>query len=288
MCGQNLQFIFDAIESGKCLAFLGAGACTDFLDREDQKIEGLPTGENLAKLLAAQCKYTNGEISDLPKVAEYFLYKKSGQRDDLENAIRKIIQVGCSPRPIHTAIAQLTNIRVVLTSNYDTILENELDKYGRLVKKHIYSPEDSKTGHFEGSIFFEDKEIILHKMHGCVTQPGSMVITTSDYIRYLANLNDIDRGMPEYFRKTVIPQFTLLFLGYSLTDWNFQVIWDGVMSNFSQAHKFKKSYAFVRKIDPFQAAYWRDRNVILIEKDLSEFAKALADRFNLKIPQLGM
>jgi len=52
---------------------------------------------------------------------------------------------------------------------------------------------------------------ILHKMHGCVTDPESMVITESDYIQYLTNLNDADRGMPEVFRKNIIPQYTLLF-----------------------------------------------------------------------------
>lgn len=285
---EDLTLIFNAIESGKCLAFLGAGACTSFQVDDSKEEPGLPTGGELAEWLAEKCEYSNGTVYDLLKVAEYYLYTKSGDREPLEKAIQEKIQIGCKPRPIHTVIAQLCQIKIVITSNYDAILENELNKYGRNLIKHVYNPQNPKTGHFQGPVFFGDTDIILHKMHGSIDEPRSMVITQSDYIRYLAYLNDIDRGMPEYFRKMIIPQFTLLFLGYSLEDWNFQVIWEGVLSQQANLNLNKDAYALVKNPSHMQTRYWAKRKVVVLDQDLTEFARKLAEHFNLEIPQLGI
>jgi len=285
---QDLKLIFNAIESGKCLAFLGAGACTAYRknDRDDEP--GLPTGGELAKWLAEKCQYTNGTTYDLARVAEYFLYTQSGDREPLERALQEKLNIGCTPRPIHTVLAQLPQVKIVLTSNYDTLLENELTRYGRNLIRHVYNLNNPRAGHFQGTIFFGEKDLILHKMHGSIDEPNSLVITQSDYIRYLANLHDLDRGMPEYFRKMMIPQMTLLFLGYNLEDWNFRVIWEGVLSTHQMHGVQRISYAVVKQPADFQKMFWFSRKVKIFDGDLTEFAIKLAERFNLEIPQLGI
>ena len=70
---EDLELIFNAIKSGKCLAFLGAGACTPFQNKKGEEIPGLPTGGQLAETLAKKCQYSNGNAYDLLKVSEYFL-----------------------------------------------------------------------------------------------------------------------------------------------------------------------------------------------------------------------
>lgn len=283
---EDLNLIINAIESGRCLAFLGAGACTPF-KRNGEEIPGLPTGGQLAERLAEKCRYSNGKVHDLLKVTEYFLYKYNGDRDELEKAISQEIQIKCTPRPIHTVLAQLNPIKVMITTNYDDLLEQELDKYRRL-KVNTYKHRNPTAGHFTYTTFLEDDEVVLHKMHGSVKEPGSMVITRSDYIYYLAHLHDVDQGMPEYFRKIMLPQRHLLFLGYSLEDWNFQVIWEGLLSDHAFQNPKKKSFALMKGPSSFQKEYWRDRNIRTFDQDLTEFAKQLAGHFNLEIPQLGI
>lgn len=284
---EDLKLIINAIESGKCLAFLGAGACTTY-KYKGKKGTGLPTGGELAKKLAEQCKYSNGNAYDLLKVAEQYLYEHNGDRMELEKVIRKEIQKGCIPRPIHTVLAQLKQIKIVITTNYDDLLEQEFPKYERKLIKDIYKLHNPTTGHFRYTTFLEDEDIVLHKMHGSIEVPGSIVITQSDYIYYLAHLHDVDRGMPEYFRKIMIPQCTLLFLGYSLEDWNFRVIWEGVLSGYAIQNPKKKAYALVKDPTDFQKEFWRDKNVRLFHQDLTEFSIQLAEHFNLEIPQLGI
>ena len=285
---QDLKLICNAIETGKCLAFLGAGACTAFPKNAREEESGLPTGGQLAQWLAEKCQYTNGTTYDLDKVAEYFIYLHSGDREPLEKALQEKLNIVCRPRPIHTVLAQLPQIKIVITSNYDTLLEHELARYGRSLTKNVYNLNNPRAGHFPIIIDFSEKDIILHKMHGSIDEPNSMVVTQSDYIRYLANLHDLDRGMPEYFRKVMIPQRTLLFLGYSLEDWNFRVIWEGVLANYQLYGVPKISYAVVKQPADFQKMFWFTRKVKVLDGDLTAFAVRLAERFNLEIPQLGI
>ncbi|MDQ1353855.1 MAG: hypothetical protein QG657_4162 [Acidobacteriota bacterium] len=285
---EDLNLIINAIDSGRCLAFLGAGACTPFKNNRGEEIPGLPTGSQLARILADKCRYSNGHPDDLLKVAEYFVYTCSGSREDLEKIVRAEIQKPCQPRPIHTVLAQLEKIKIIMTSNYDTLMEEELRQYGRRLVSNIYKRGSSTAAHFNHSPLLEEDEVVLHKMHGTVEDPESIVITESDYIYYLANLNDKDRGMPEYFRKTWIPFCTLLFLGYSLGDWNFRVIWEGVLSGYAAANLKKSAYALVRNPSHQQKTFWTRRNIDVFDQDLNEFAKQLAEHFNLEIPQLGI
>lgn len=286
MKAEDFDLIIKAIDSGRCLVFLGAGACTSF-KHKGKEIPGLPTGRQLAETLAEKCQYTNGKDCDLLKAAEYFLYKHNGDRGELEKAISQEIPINCKARPIHTVLAQLKQVKVMITTNYDSLLEQELDKYRKPILD-VYRHRNPTAGHFSYTTFLGEDEVVLHKMHGSVKVPGSMVITRSDYIYYLAHLHDVDRGMPEYFRKIMIPQCTLLFLGYSLEDWNFQVIWEGLLSDLMFKNPTKKAYALMKNPGDFQKEYWRDRNIRVFDQDLTEFAVQLAGHFNLEIPQMGI
>jgi hypothetical protein len=288
----ELKPIIEAIKAERCLPFLGAGASAGYTVG-DREVPGIPLGGKLGETIAAACDYRNGSTYDLARVAEYFVYSRSGSREALEDLISTAITEITQPRPVHTALAQIREIKFVITSNYDDLLETELQRYQRKLNKHVYDLQNPKTAHFNGSPFIKPPAIILHKMHGTVENPRSMVITRSDYIRYLANLNDPDRGMPDFFRKTLISNCNLLFLGYSLDDWNFGVIWEGVLANYRDAGAQLESYAILKlPADPekarFLRTFWARRNITIIDCDLTEFARTLAQEFNLEIPQLGI
>ncbi len=290
MKADDFKLIINAIKSGKCLAFLGAGACTSFLDKEGKEVPGLPTGSELAKWLASECDYSNGKIFDLAKVAEHFIDQNNYDREKLISLIQTKIKL-CEPRPIHTVLAQLKEIKIIITSNYDNILDYELEKCGRKLTKDVYNLDKNKDD-FDGPFYItaEDQDIvILHKMHGSIDKPQGIVITQSDYIRYLVNLTN-ERGMPAYFRNA-IPKSFLLFLGYSLEDWNFKVIWEGIIStypNFNFRTDIKRNFAIVKESSKTQRDFWLKRNIELLEGDLTDFAIQLAEHFNLEIPQLGI
>ena len=284
---ENLKLIFNVIESGKCLPFIGAGACTSFVGRDGKSVAGLPTGRSLSKKLAERCGYSNGKDDDLLKVAEYFVYSHSGSRDEMNSLIQKEIQIGCEPRPIHTVLAQLPQIKIVFTTNYDDLFEIAMRNYRPRRSIHFHDPTNLETAKFRHSYEIEDGEIILYKMHGSIEHPYSLTITESDYIHYLTYLKDKDRGIPDFFSYQ-IPDKTLLFLGYSLQDWNFKVLWEGIIARYDIFERLKTSYALMKNPSPSDLKYWSRKNIDIIDMDLTDFAIKLAEHRNLEIPQLGI
>jgi hypothetical protein len=154
----------------------------------------------------------------------------------------------------------------------------------------VHEKDNPKTGHYnEPGISLEENDVVLHKMHGSIDRPGTLIISRSDYVKYLAYWNDFDHGMPEYFRKHTLPKCILLFLGYSLEDWDFQVIWEGLLATYANSQELRKrSFAVIRSASPLQRDYWATRSVNIKEYDLTDFAKALAEKYNLVIPQLNI
>ena len=285
---QYLPLIFRAIREGKCLPFLGAGASAGY-QHNGQSVPGIPLGGEFTKLFNQKCGLTNGNaINDFCLAAEQLVFRDSGNREGLERLIHEQVARITQPRPIHTALAQLRDIRFAITTNYDTLLERAAQDDARNVEVHVHDPTNPRTGHFMARPHYQPDDLVIHKMHGNVQQPATMLATRSDYIRYLANLSDPDRGMPECFRKFIIPQHHLLFLGYSLRDWNFLVVWEGVLEKHHAAQTPLKAYAVMRDYSDSDEDYFRDRGIKLIRSDLVEFTRALASEFNLAIPQLGI
>lgn len=83
----SLELIIDAIKAKRCLPFLGAGASAGYTV-EGREVPGIPLGGKLGETIAAACDYRNGSTYDLARVAEYFVFKKSGRRDELEKLIK--------------------------------------------------------------------------------------------------------------------------------------------------------------------------------------------------------
>ncbi|MEM9368833.1 MAG: SIR2 family protein, partial [Planctomycetota bacterium] len=105
--------------------------------------------------------------------------------------------------------------------------------------------------------------------------------------RYLANWQDSYKGMPASVSRR-LPTSTLLFLGYSLSDWNLLTIWEGVVASYPQGGDEIRSFAVMKNVSNEERDFLARRNINPIECDLTEFAVALAKEFDLEVPQLGI
>ncbi|MCI7130377.1 MAG: SIR2 family protein [Lachnospiraceae bacterium] len=100
-------------------------------------------------------------------------------------------------------------ISAVITTNYDLFLE-----------KHIFST-DFKVFVHQNELFSSDSYNIaeIYKIHGSVSDADSIVITDSDYSRFAESRKLIIAKMLTLFAESPI-----IFLGYSFTDENVQLI----------------------------------------------------------------
>jgi len=104
--------------------FLGAGASLGF-----NGSVGLPSGSELAQNLAHDCQYPGDDTSDFLRVAQY--YETTIDRHQVKKLLdKKLSPPNVQPGEIHRILANWP-IEVVLTTNYDTLMERAFTISGK-------------------------------------------------------------------------------------------------------------------------------------------------------------
>ncbi len=106
----------------------------------------------------------------------------------------------------------LSKTKIVLTTNYDELLEKSYDSFS----------ENQKIDRFIGQKGFLRENTgwsELYKIHGCVTEPNSIVISEADYKKFDSNSVLISAKIISSLISAPI-----IFLGYSLKDVNVRKI----------------------------------------------------------------
>lgn len=119
----------------------------------------------------------------------------------------------------------LNHSQIILTTNYDTLIEDSFsnDNKKRQLKKFIGQNGFFKQTEGWGEIF---------KIHGCVTNPKSIVISKNDYSNFNQNSVLISAKII-----SLLINSPIIFLGYSLTDRNIRKIIKDFSSSLSDSEK---------------------------------------------------
>ncbi len=220
------------LRRGDCTPFLGAGAC----------VGTLPDAAEMSRDWATRYGYPFLDHHDLARVMQYIsitrrdvVYVKEQVCEDL--AGKRPPPFGVPSEP-HTLLAEFP-IRVFITTNYDDFLMKALGWAGKSPKSAICPWYVSANADFE-EFFAEvppvpsppDEPLVFH-LHGNLRIPRSLVLTEGDYLEFLANIavfrnDDGPRLIPSVVL-TAMTDYPLLFIGYSLQDWTFRVIFHGLL-----------------------------------------------------------
>ena len=199
---------------------------------------------------------------DYLKIPQYY-YNNRGFKEykDLLNDI--FLSNTYTPNELHRSIVDL-GTDLIITTNYDKLLEATFVERGKFVdvicedKDFTYSMNSKK----------------LIKMHGDLDR-GNIVLKEDDYINYSQNFCLI-----ENFLKSIIGSHTLLFIGYSLSDYNVKQIfsWGKMIlkEDFQNAY-FLYSEGTARD---YEKEYYKNIGVNLIELDKLEIG-------DIKFSELG-
>lgn len=142
----------------------------------------------------------------------------------------------------------LLNSQMIITTNYDTFIE---DRYNAIssdpIKKYI-----GQKGFFQQTTGYSE----LYKIHGCVTEPKSLIINQKDYKKYDKNSILISAKVI-----SMLLHSPIIFIGYSLTDRNVRTMIKDFTSSLSDIEKIE----FEKRILVIQ---WDDGNSKLDEEIL--------------------
>ena len=221
-----------AIYEKKCTPFLGAGACYQWL----------PLGSYIAQSWATKFNYPLDDSHDLSKVAQFLaienresLIPKKFLKREIGNISGPNFSLEKFRNTPHSILADL-NLPIYITTNYDHFMESALKSKGKEPLSEFCRWNNFARAAGIRSVFEDtnynptiNKPLVYH-LHGDIDIPQSMVLTESDYIDFLVNLikDSEQKILPNKIRK-VLADTTILFVGYSLQDINFRIIFRSIM-----------------------------------------------------------
>lgn len=249
-----------ALERGSCVLFLGAGIGAHYTRPDGTPA---PDGSKLAEELIAKFNLAIA-ATDLPRVAQYAEMKSS--RADLDAFIRK----GLDRLEPDEHIRWLTTFRwrSIYTTNYDMGLE-------RAYRLNTKPPQNPVPIAVTADLRYTDTlvDVPVFHLHGSPYSPcnSPIVITQSDYTRY----QDKREMVWERLRSDAATS-TLLYIGYSGRDPNWQMVIEEIAREFSPSQP-PVAYRIDPYADPLDTEILRDvRRIETLVMSLPEF-HALVD-----------
>lgn len=228
------RLLVGRIKDGKCTPFVGAGAC----------YPTLPTASKIAGDWARDEGFPFDDHADLAKVAQFLSVKY----DAIRPKDMFIEQYGHveppnfdNPYEPHRVLADLP-LPIYITTNYDDFLfralshveyapgktkrpQREICKWNQQIGGGRRAAGRRSTPRLDGSV---ESPIVFH-LHGHMGLPESMVLTEDDYLDFLIKFGKDESLLPRRIEEAFTGT-SLLFVGYSLNDWNFRVLFRSVVS----------------------------------------------------------
>jgi len=302
--------IADCLKHGTVAPFLGAGASFAGAPPET----AMPIGASLAKRLIQMsgAEYPGSESDPLTKITQY-LEETPADRTFLLRGICNIFYQRV-PDGYRCSVSEfLSNLprdfvpKLIVTTNYDVVLERTFEgkipylALSQMMRNTKYAGRllcyDSLAAPFEKCILTRsqveealhdlDRErpgcVLIYKMHGTARLDfaaqllDSIVLTESDYIEFLEEdrLNKIPTRILRERRRA-----NLLFLGYSLEDWNFRVLLQRLHKIQQKEQEGVRRHWAFRKMDQpdeVEVKFWEKRGVNLYSLPLEDFLAKLRE-----------
>jgi O-acetyl-ADP-ribose deacetylase (regulator of RNase III) len=233
-----------ALHDERCVLFLGAGLSAG---------AGLPGWQAFIDHLAGELGVAS-DRSDL----EYFLdlaqwyAEKRGAAALTELIHHQFAAAEARPTLAHYLLLSLP-VRLVLTTNYDDLLERALTGLRRYPVTVVKETEVVYTGQSDG--------VCVVKLHGDARRREGIVLSRDDYDGFFRN-----RPALALLLEGLLLNQTFLFAGYSLRDPNFRQVYSRIADMLRGA----KRDAFAVTVDagtetsPFLIRQWRNKNLHLL------------------------
>jgi hypothetical protein len=283
--GVPFPLIKECLHSGKVIPFLGSGASWS------PGPEGLPTASVLATRLASKTRFPPDEPETLSTVAQWF--QVVGGRVRLEDELHRVFAAPYVPARLHHYLAEVKAPLLVVTTNYDDLLEQAFDLAGREHDRVVHTigrrfgeqvlwwphgAEEPQRKHPNKLDLDLSATTVIYKMHGAVDRRlasrDQYVITEDDYIDFLTRLTR-RRAVPAVFAEPFQSRH-FLFLGYGLRDWNLRVVLNGIERDVSGMHRIV-SWAIVSEPSPLEQRFWQERGVEVYKMTVDEFLNGLEE-----------
>lgn len=289
----HMQLIIERIKEGRCIPLLGAGVNVN-CNGKYRYNKGLPLGAEVASKLVEKIQFKGRDPENLARVALEYEFRTD--RSFLIKSLKTILrhdedcETPPSPSPLLKTIAKLP-FKLIITTNYDRLFELalvETKKDFTIIIQNTLGFENNPSMIQKLTDLSRYEGCILYKIHGTFNgmskldfnhigdiDESMIIITEDDYIKFLTIMDkETERiGVPRQI-SSKLTYSTLLFLGYSLEDWDFRIIYKGLIETLPK-QQARKSFAIQKNPSKFWVEFWRSKGVEIYDIDLYDFAEEL-------------
>ncbi len=237
--------LLDALGERRCVLFVGAGVSAG---------AGLPGWKQLIDRLAAELGVSLDSRKDLDyylDVAQWYVEKRGPA--ELAGVIGSLFGGAQGrPTPAHYLLMSLP-VRVVITTNYDSLLEQALAALRRHAAVVVDQKDVVLTGQAVG--------MCVVKLHGDAARPQGLVLSRDDFDSFFRN-----RPAMALLLEGLLLNQTFLFIGYGLKDPNFRQIYSRIADMLQGARR----EAFALTVDaggetaPLLTQQWQRKGLHLL------------------------
>jgi len=220
------QSLLEDIFANRCLPIIGSGFSRNGISPDGVIPDWKQVGHHFAEML-------EGAWSDKVPLAPISVYCNEFYRPATIQILRSILHIdNVSPGEVHNAFAKLP-FDTVITTNYDFLLENA---YRNASRRYIVIADENQFSTAQMDFGNNDRTLII-KIHGDFDHPDKMVITEDDFDKF----KEENPLMTTYLSSLMMVR-TLLFIGYSLDDFNIRPLWYVVSSKLKKLQR--QAFAF--------------------------------------------
>lgn len=268
------------------------------------------TGEEqvrMLKLLSSVTGIANPPDS-LTSITNYF--EKVSDRDSLWDYLRLVISTKekytrthrliASAAKLHLEQTQVYDDYLVITTNYDCLMEKALDEvkapYVVLVTKNsdhkvlvrfapwmenaaeLTEKYSNKSTPKNFTMQEAEKYVVVYKIHGCLNpelteEDEGVIISDDDYVNYVSQMSTNDGAIPAYVNSAMQGK-PFLFLGYSLNDWNVRSIFETLRKQRNPTRKIR-DFSVMYSVRDFEKIFFDKNNVQIFRTDLKNYIDGL-------------
>lgn len=249
------QRIFELIRKEEAALFVGAGMSL---------YAGYPSGAKLAEILynnlTSDLQKDINLSTDLPKLAEDIYYLKGGNKNFLIEVLKKEFQKVPSSTETHQILAKIPQIKTIITTNYDTLIESN-NKNIEVIRKSA----DCATANL--------KKQCLFKIHGDLTDTTNIILTNSDYNNYF--VKEKEQSVFWNTVKTKLIENHVIFIGYGLEDSNILNIIEKIINELGDNRK--EMFFVAPSIQPAKLKFLQLKGIEFVQAKGEELFKEIEE-----------
>ncbi len=211
------------LENGTAAIFAGAGL---------SMLSGFVNWKELLRPIADEMELDVERENDLATLAQFHLNKHRNNRAELTQIVIDGFAKKVETTVNHEILSRLP-IETFWTTNYDKLIEQSLEQASKIPDVKFGVPHLAQT--------VRNRDAVVYKMHGDISQPHEVIFTRNDYEAYHLKYQPFITAL-----SGDLVDKTFLFVGFSFSDQNLEYVLSRIRTTF--ANNQRKHYCILKSV----------------------------------------